>query len=207
MLFEDRTEAAEKLAAALEHYQDDNPLILGIPRGGPPMTRIIAERLGGESDIVLVRKLRAPGNPEFAIGAVDESGWVYLTPDAAASGVDDDYIASEKAHQLETIRARRHVYAADREPFNPRARVVIVVDDGLATGSTMLAALHALRASQARRLICAVPVAPAETVDQIGKVCDEVCCLEVPAHFYAVGQFYRDFPQVNDDEVTEALRS
>jgi len=206
VLFENRADAAAQLADALAQYEGSNPLILGIPRGGVPMARVIAERLGGESDIVLVRKLRAPGHPEFAVGSVDESGWVYVTSDAAAAGADEQYIASEKAHQLETIRARRKLYTAHRDPIDPRGRVVIVVDDGLATGSTMLAALHALRASRPRRLVCAVPVAPAETLERIRGDCDEVCCLEAPAHFYAVGQFYRDFPQVSDDEVIRSLR-
>ena len=207
MLFENRADAAEKLAIALERYRGDNPLVLGIPRGAVPMARVIAERLCGESDVVLVRKLRAPGKPEFAIGSVDESGWAYVSPDAAAAGADDQYIASEKAIQLETIRARRAAYTAHRKPVDPRGRAVIVVDDGLATGSTMLAALHALRAAQPRKLVCAVPVAPAETVDRIRSFCDEVCCLEVPPQFYAVGQFYRDFAQVSDEEVIDSLCS
>jgi putative phosphoribosyl transferase len=206
VLFENRADAAAQLADALAQYEGSNPLILGIPRGGVPMARVIAEQLGGESDIVLVRKLRAPGHPEFAIGSVDESGWVYVTSDAAAAGADEQYIASEKAHQLETIRARRKLYTAHRDPIDPRGRVVIVVDDGLATGSTMLAALHALRALRPRRLVCAVPVAPSETVERIRGDCDEVCCLEAPANFYAVGQFYRDFPEVSDDEVIRSLR-
>jgi len=111
VLFENRADAAEKLAIALERYRGDNPLVLGIPRGAVPMARVIAERLCGESDVVLVRKLRAPGKPEFAIGSVDESGWAYVTADAAA-GADDQYIAAEKAIQLETIRARRAAYSA-----------------------------------------------------------------------------------------------
>ncbi len=206
MLFANRTEAAERLAGALAHYKGENPLILGIPRGAVPMARVIAERLNGETDVVLVRKLRAPGKPEFAIGSVDESGWSYVSPDAAAAGADDAYIASEKATQLETIRARRDTYTAHRSSIDPRGRVVIVVDDGLATGSTMIAALHALRAAQPRRLVCAVPVAPADTVNRVRADCDELVCLETPAQFYAVGQFYDDFPQVSDVEVMQLLR-
>jgi putative phosphoribosyl transferase len=206
VLFENRTDAAEQLAKALDQYKGDDPLILGIPRGAVPMARIIAERLNGDTDVVLVRKLRAPGKPEYAIGSVDESGWAYVTADAAAAGADEVYIASEKAMQLETIRARRAAYTAHRDSIDPRGRVVIVVDDGLATGSTMVAALHALRAAQPLRLICAVPVAPAETVERIRAYCDEVVCLDTPAQFYAVGQFYRDFPQVSDEEVIDLLR-
>lgn len=204
-MFVDRNDAAQKLASALGKYQGQNPLVLGIPRGAVPMACIIAERLGGEVDVVLVRKLRAPLSPEYAIGAVDESGWSYLNPDAGAAGADEAYIASEKAGQLETIKARRKLFTAHRAPIDPADRVVIVVDDGLATGSTMIAALHALRARMPERLICAVPVAPPETIERVRPYCDEIVCLETPRLFYAVGQFYRDFPQVSDDEVVALL--
>jgi predicted phosphoribosyltransferase len=205
MLLRDRGEAAERLAAALAGWGRRDPLVLGIPRGAVPMARTIADRLGGEADVVLVRKLRAPGNPEYAIGSVDESGWVYLTPYAAAAGATPSYIETEKAHQLATIRQRRSAYTAHRPARDPAGRIVIVVDDGLATGSTMIAALHALRARKPSRLICAVPVAPPETIERVRPYADEVVCLHTPRDFDAVGQFYRDFPQVEDDEVIKAL--
>ncbi len=204
-MFADRIDAAEKLAAALDKFKGQNPLVLGIPRGAVPMACLIAERLKGEVDVILVRKLPAPGSPEYAIGAVDESGWSYLNPDAAAAGANETYIAAEKARQLETIKARRKLFTAHRASIDPVGRIVIVVDDGLATGSTMIAALHALRARMPQRLICAVPVAPPDTIERVRPYCDEIVCLETPQMFYAVGQFYADFPQVSDEEVVALL--
>ena len=169
------------------------------------MASIVARELRGEVDVVLVRKLPAPGNPEYAIGAVDESGWCYLSPHAAAAVASAEYLEAEKQRQLDLMRERRASYTAHRAPIDPAGRVVIVVDDGLATGSTMIAALHALRAKGAGRLVCAVPVAPPETVEIVRPLCDEIICLETPRDFYAVGQFYRHFPQVGDAEVIRAL--
>src|SRR5262245_11857904 len=204
-VFENRRDAALKLAARLAQYNGKNPLVLGIPRGAVPMARLIAEELRGEVDVVLVRKLRAPGNPELAAGSVDESGWTHVAGYAASTGADVPYIEQEKERQLEVIRQRRALYTGGRNNIDPVGRIVIVVDDGLATGSTMIAALHALRQRQPARLICAVPVAPPETAAEVAKSCDELVCLETPEYFYAVGQFYRHFPQVEDDEVVAAL--
>lgn len=204
-MFADRNEAAEKLAQALSGYRDKNPLILAIPRGAVPMAKLIAERLHGEMDVVLVRKLRAPGNPEFAIGSVDETGWVYLAEYAQQVGADKAYVDREVAVQLEMIRMRRAQYTPMHAPVDPTGRIVVVVDDGLATGSTMIAALHALRARNPAALICAVPVAPPETLTKLHGKADRIVCLSSPADFYAVGQFYRDFPQVDDDEVIACL--
>jgi putative phosphoribosyl transferase len=205
-VFENRRDAALKLVDRLARYKGKNPLVLGIPRGAVPMARLIAEQLSGEVDVVLVRKLRAPGNPELAIGSVDESGWTYVADYAASTGADARYVEEERQGQLEVMRERRAQYTGHRPVVDPAGRIVVVVDDGLATGSTMIAALHALRQRGPARLICAVPVAPPDTVAKVAENCDELVCLDTPEHFYAVGQFYRHFPQVEDDEVVAALR-
>lgn len=205
-MFIDRNDAASRLAERLKSYRGRNPLVLAIPRGAVPMARTIAERLDGEFDVVLVRKLRAPYQSELAVGSVNESGWTYVAPFAESYGADADYLEAEKRTQMETIRRRRAQYTPIRPPIDPAARVVIVIDDGLATGATMISALHALRASHPAELVCAVPVAPPDTLKKVEALADAVVCLEAPANFHAVGQFYRHFPQVDDEEVAAMLR-
>jgi predicted phosphoribosyltransferase len=205
MMFEDRIDAARKLAGALAKFRGKNPLVLAIPRGAVPMGRLIARELEGELDVVLVRKLGAPGNPEFAVGAVDESGWEYVADWAAQVGADSAYLAEEAAMQLATMRARRALYTPARQPIDAKGRVVIVVDDGLATGATMIAALHSVRSRHPARLVCAVPVAAPDSLEKVRPHADEVVCLDTPLFFHAVGQFYRTFGQVEDSEVVAAL--
>ncbi len=206
MIYRDRIEAGEVLAGALMKWRGMNPLVVAIPRGAVPLGKIVAARLDGELDLVLVRKLHAPGNPEFAIGAVDETGWTYLADYAAQTGATSEYIAREVESETDTIRRRRALFTPGRAPVDAAGRVVIVVDDGLATGATMIAALHAMRARAPQRLVCAVPVASAHAVGMVRPYADEVVCLATPEFFHAVGQFYRDFTQVSDEEVVALLR-
>lgn len=206
-MFHDRNEAALMLAEKLKAYKGKHPLILAIPRGAVLMAKIIADKLDGVFDVVLVRKLCAPDYPELAIGSIDESGWTYIADYAASAGADSEYIETEKQRQMATIKQRRAQYTPIRPPIDPAGRVVIVIDDGLATGATMISALHGLRNRKPARLICAIPVSPPETLRKIQPLADQVVCIDTPDNFRAVGQFYVNFPQVEDEEVIAVLRN
>lgn len=204
-MFENREHAARLLARRLSaYYKNRNPLVLAIPRGAIHMAEIIADTLGGEVDVVLVHKLRAPGQPELAIGAIDEAGNVFLS--GYALDIDEAYLAAEKQAQLEILRERRARYTPSRAPIDPHDRIVIVVDDGIATGSTMTAALRSIRKSNPKKLVGAVAVASSRAARAMSREADAIVCLAVPAEFYAVGEFFRDFSQVSDDEVTATLQ-
>ena len=206
MKFLDRTDAAEQLAVALSAHKGTHPLVLAIPRGAVPMARLLAQRLGGDMDVVLVRKLGAPYNPEFAVGSVGESGKVFVADYAERAGADSRYIAEEADRQRETIRRRRAQYNEVHDSVNLAGRTIIVVDDGLATGTTMCAALQEVRACKPARLICAVPVGSPEAIARVRPLCDAVVCLAIESDFGGVGQFYRDFRQVEDEAVLSILK-
>jgi predicted phosphoribosyltransferase len=204
MHFVNRIDAANQLAVRLAEYRGQQPLVLAIPRGGVEMGHVIAEALAGELDVVLVHKLRSQFQPELAIGAVDESGWVYLASWADRAGTPG-YLEKEKQHQISALQERRQLYTPARAPIDACERIAIVVDDGLATGATMIAALHAVRAQRPRKLVCAVPVAAPGSVEAVRPHADEVVVLQTPAGFHAVGQYYGSFPQVSDEEVIRLL--
>jgi predicted phosphoribosyltransferase len=204
-IFDSRLDAGRYLAKALAAYRGRNALVLAIPRGAVEMGAEIAKALEGELNVVLVRKLRAPFNPELAVGSIDESGWAYIAWHARELGADEAYLAKEQETQLALLHARRAQYTPARAPADPRGRIAIVVDDGIATGASMIAALHAVRAKNPERLVCAVPVAAPDSAERVRDYADQLVCLETPREFLAVGQFYRSFPQVEDDEVVKLL--
>lgn len=206
MLFQDRENAGEQLAEALSVYRGQNPLILAIPRGGVILGRVIARDLGGELNLLLVRKIGHPHNPEFAVAAVNEDGTLVYTDPSIASSLDKDYFRSRMEEELERIQRYRIQFGKDLPPPNPQGRVVIVVDDGIATGATMLAGLKALRKHNPQKLIAAVPVAPREARIVLTSVADEVVILYEPENFYAVGQFYERFDPVEDSQVISCLK-
>ena len=202
MAFEDREEAAKQLIGKLSEYKGKNPLILAIPRGAVPMGKMIAEALQGELDVVLVHKIGAPGNPEYAIGSIDEQGNIHMNEDAPP--VNQAHIEETAKAELATLKKRRETYG--KEPIDPKDRIVIIVDDGIATGSTMLAAVRSIRSSKPEKLIVAIGVAPPESIKRLEQEVDEVICIQAPRMFFAVGQFFANFPQVSDDEVIETLK-
>ena len=208
MKFADRSEAGRRLADKLLHLKNRQPLVLALPRGGVAVGFEIAGALDAPLDIVLVRKIGAPWQPELALGAVTDGAGheTFIDRDLAASlDVSDVYIEEETARQLEEIERRRKSYCKGRPALEVAGRTAIVVDDGIATGATMRVALHAVRRRGPARVVLAVPVAPPDTLAALGEVADEAVCLETPIGLGAIGFYYRDFHQMSDREVTELL--
>lgn len=206
-MFRDREDAARQLAATLHGYKFKDPLVLAIPRGGVVTGAVLAREIGAELDVMLSRKLRAPDQSELAIGAISENGEVYVNDEAAeAAGVTDEYFHREKEYQSAIIAERKQRVRRIRPAAVVTGRSVIIADDGIATGSTMMAALQTVRSHDPAELIVAVPVAPADRIHDLEKHCKKVVCLLPARHFWAVGQFYENFPTVEDEQVLEILR-
>jgi putative phosphoribosyl transferase len=208
MRFRDRADAGRRLAERLTRFGAEQPVVVGLPRGGVPVAAQIARRLGAPLDIVLVRKVGAPHRSELAVGAVGEDGVTVrnlaVLRELGLSWEDlDRRVARERAEVVRRARTLR----PDRSRVDLAGRTVIIVDDGIATGSTVVAAMRVARGMGATRIVLAVPVAPADTLNRMAELADDVVCLHAPERFSAVGQWFEDFRQVSDREVTGTLRS
>jgi putative phosphoribosyl transferase len=205
VIFEDRFEAGRRLAEALEHLAADDVVVLGVPRGGVEVAAEVASARGWPLDIVIPRKVRAPFNPELGLGAIAPGVRVLDEAMVRSLGVSEDYLEEEIRLEEEEIHRRTDAYRKGRPPVDVGGRVAVVVDDGVATGGTAAAALRWARAQGASRVVLAVPVAPREAVTRLSKEADDVVCLDAPEPFFAVGQWYRQFPQTSDEEVVRLL--
>jgi predicted phosphoribosyltransferase len=205
--FADRLEAAHLLADELKDVYSDSSVVLGIPRGGVVIAHHMAKSLNCDMDVVLARKIGAPQNPELAIGAVAEDGKVFLHHDIVSyTGTSETYIKTETQYQLDLMNDRLTQYRRLLPKIPIEDRVVIITDDGIATGATMQAAIWAAKLEKASRIVAAVPVGPADSLTELAEHADEVICLHAPPYFYAIGQFYYDFDQVTDEQVMEILK-
>ena len=204
-IFKDRKQAGELLAEEVARHGYADPVVFGLPRGGVPVAAEVAAKLKAPLDVILVRKIGAPTQPELAIGAVVDGA----TPEIVRNeelirelGIPDEVVREEAQRQLEIIEARRKLWVAGRERVPVKGRTAIIVDDGIATGATVRASLHALKRQGSKRTVVATPVAPMQAVEALRQEADDVVCLETPEYFGAIGFFYLDFSQVSDAEVS-----
>jgi len=204
--FADRAQAGRLLAGQVKALRLDRPVVYALPRGGVPVAAEVAAALDAPLDLVLVRKIGAPMQPELAVGAVVDGGETVLNPEViAATGTSEEYIAAARAHELAEIERRRQRYLAGRPPVDPVGRAAVVVDDGLATGATARAAMQGLRRRGAARIVLAVPVAPPETLEALRAEADDLVCVLEADLLWGIGGFYADFHQLTDEEVTRLL--
>jgi putative phosphoribosyl transferase len=207
-LFADRREAGHRLAAALERFRDEEPVVVALPRGGVPVAYEIARALAAPLDILLVRKLGAPFQPEYGIGAIAEGGVSFIRrEEAALAGISEEELGGVIAAETAELERRQRLYRGEREPLPVAGRTVILVDDGIATGGSAAVAAEALRKRGAAKVVLAVPVGPPGSQRRLAGDFDQVVCLEEPEGFFGVGQFYVDFDQTGDEEVTELLEA
>jgi putative phosphoribosyl transferase len=205
--FKDRAEAGQLLADQLTSYRGRKPVVLGIPRGGIVVAREIAHALDGDLDVVLAHKLATPGQPELAMGSIAEDGKMFLNENITGSiGIGTDYIEAEKKRQLIAIKQRAEMIRRVRPKIPLKGRIVVVTDDGVATGATTQAALRAVKMEKPERLIAAMPVGPEDTIRRLADLVDEMICLRTPPAFAAVGQFYEHFYPVEDEDMLRILR-
>jgi len=207
IIFKDRNEAAQKLGEPLQSYAGrDDTIVLGLPRGGVPVAVAVADAIGAAVDIIVVRKLGFPGQPELAMGAIASGGVRVENPRVMGEGrVSQDAIEEVEQRERQELERREQAYRGDRPLPQLADRCVILVDDGLATGSTMRAAASAVRQQNPKQMVVAVPVAPQRTIDSLRDEVDEVVCLSTPESFFGIGEFYEDFSQVSDDQVQQLL--
>lgn len=203
-MFKDRYEAAMLLAKKLEKYKNKNSVILAVPRGGVPIGYQIAKELNLPLDIILSKKIGHPSNPEFAIGSVSLHGTII---NDNISNVSQEYINTEAEIIMKSLKTKFKLYMGDRKQTDIKGKTVIIVDDGIATGNTILVTLDMLKKSHPKEIIIAVPVAPNDTANKLAKLVDEFICLEIPEYFMGVGQFYQNFSQISDQEVIKFLHN
>ncbi|HKZ81206.1 MAG TPA: phosphoribosyltransferase [Pyrinomonadaceae bacterium] len=205
--FKDRQEAGQILANKLSNYAKQNVIVLGLPRGGVPVAFEVAKALKATLDVYVVRKLGVPGHEELAMGAIASGDVRILNKPAIADLlISEEEIEAETRKEREELKRRELLYRDDRPPLDVTNRTVILVDDGIATGSTIKAAIAALKKQKAGRIVVAVPVAPASTIEEIKGDVDEVICVSSPEFFYAISLWYDEFPQTSDEEVRELLK-
>jgi putative phosphoribosyl transferase len=204
-IFVDRVEGGQELAKHLDNYRGQDVVVYGLPRGGAETAIVVARALGAPLDLIITRKIGHPGNPEYAIGAITDDGEVALNL-AEVSGVSPGWLAEEKGRQyLEAVR-RRALYLKGRNPVDVHGKTAILVDDGIATGYTMEAAIRSVRKRGPRSVVVAAPVASLNTVQRFRGLADEVIIAEMPPSLVAIGQWYEDFTPVQDDEVVRLMK-